>query len=134
MDVLHDSTWMHTDTWSLLMPSWWTYCCTVTQFGCFTRDAQWEDLLMHSDFDNFIVNNGLLKLLLLLLSFKIVPTVMIVNRVGYKNMVNHLRLFLSESMEEGSFFYLPIHQCSDLLWWRGEEQVSYKTYLVINFQ
>ena len=99
MDVLQASIWIHTGSRSLWMPSQWTYCCTVTQLGCFTMDAQWEDLLMHSDFVNGIANNGLLKLLLLLLSFKIAPPAMVVNRVGCNKMVNHLRPFLSELIE-----------------------------------
>ena len=77
MDALQASMWMHTDTQSLWMPSQWTYCCTVTQFGCFIVNAQWEDLLVHSDFVNFIVENGLLKLLLL--SFKMAPPAILVN-------------------------------------------------------
>ena len=40
-------------------------------------DVQWEGLLVHSDFVNSIVKNGLLKLLLF--SFKMAPLAILVN-------------------------------------------------------
>ena len=42
-------------------------------------NAQREDLLVHSNFANFIVRNGLIKLCLSLLSFKMAPLTMLVN-------------------------------------------------------
>ena len=40
-------------------------------------------------------------------------------------MVNCPRLFLSKSIEEGSF-YVSVHQCFTLLWWRREEYIRHK--------
>ena len=42
MDTLQASICMHTDTWSLWMPSWWTHCHTATQVGYFTMSTQLE--------------------------------------------------------------------------------------------
>ena len=79
MDALQSSMWMHTDSWSLWMPYCRTYCCTVIQLGCFTMDTHWEDLLVHSHFVNLIVKNGLLRLMLLLLSSHMTPPAILVN-------------------------------------------------------
>ena len=69
MDALQASMWIHTDTQSLWMPSGWTYCYTVTQFGCFTMDAQWEDLLVHSEFVNCISKKWTVKVIVTVVKF-----------------------------------------------------------------
>ena len=100
----------------------------------FTMDAQLVNLWCTVALSNFVITHG---------PVNVINTVNVIvkftstasytcNIIGCNDMVNHLRPLLSESLEEGRF-YFSIYQCSDLLDGGRRKQVPYKAYLIIIF-
>ena len=107
----------------------WMHMDTVV----ITLDAQQMDMLMNSDsFKIFVTRTVLMfKLLLLIVSVKlsIVPPMVVVNASDCFHMVNQLRLFLYESVEEGSFFMSLF--TGVLSFFGGGEKNKYHTSILV---